>query len=86
MNESGSSAHPNTIGAVVFLVVLSASTAVSQVVTAPPQINAVVNSASFTPVLAPGDLISIFGANLANVAANPSRLHCLRIYLDSPLL
>jgi len=95
MNESDSSASLSTIGAVVLLFVLSATTALSQMVTAPPQINAVVDSASLTPELASGELISIFGTNLANAAAQdqstplPTNLFGLTVTLNQlplPLL
>jgi uncharacterized protein (TIGR03437 family) len=34
--------------------------------TQPPQVNAVVDAASFGPALAPGELVSIFGTNMAD--------------------
>lgn len=61
---------PRAIGTLIF----SLSVAALCFAAAPPQINAVVNAASFAPSSAPGALISIFGASLASDTTQPQSL------------
>src|SRR5688500_11763762 len=53
-----------------FLRILALAAALERVASAQPAISAVLNSASYTAVVAPGCLVAVFGTNLAAASLN----------------